>query len=54
MSAAATAAGYLYASGRLRRRKTETPAERAAIDLRRQRERAANPNFQPRQRGARR
>ena len=41
MSAAATAAGYLYASGRLHRSKAERAqreAERAAVALKRERE----------------
>ena len=52
MSAAATAAGYLYASGRLRgvhgremaeQRRRQAEAERAAEDLKRERE-AKEPN----------
>lgn len=47
MSAAATAAGYLYASGRLLatpEQKRQRQAERAAEDLKRERQKS----FQPR------
>ena len=51
MSAAATAAGYLYATGRLRggkqsaeQRRKQREAERAAEDLKREREAKEKPN----------